>query len=226
MMLYKISRVLLLLLFQFFFRLEVKGKSNVPKTGGFILASNHVSYLDPLVLGVACPRPLNFLARHDLFKIPLFGAFIHAVGAFPLRRNFADVASIKEALRRLREASGLVLFPEGSRSFQGFDRNAQPGIGFIASKSQVPVVPAFIKGTQRALGRHARLIRPTKIRVYFGKRLYPVRPMCSAGRIRDRSNEVYTENSNRKDSYGYFADKVMHEIRRLSNGNKGGQEND
>ena len=189
------------MLLKIVFRLEVKGRGNIPDTGGFILASNHVSYLDPLVLGVACSRQLSFMARHDLFGVPVLGVWLRNVGAFPLRRNFADIASIKEAIRRLRQAEGLVLFPEGSRSFQGSVQDAQPGIGFMAAKSQVPVVPAFVKGTQRALGRHARLIRPTKIRVYFGKLIYP-------------------ENSGLKDSYGYFADRVMQEIRRLGHDNK------
>ena len=84
MTLYRISRILLLLLLKIFFRLEVKGRENIPHADGFILASNHLSYLDPTVLGVACPRPLNFMARHDLFAIPIFGAFIRSVGAIPI----------------------------------------------------------------------------------------------------------------------------------------------
>jgi 1-acyl-sn-glycerol-3-phosphate acyltransferase len=199
---YRISRFLLIPLLKIFFRLEIKGKNNIPKAGGFILASNHVSYLDPIVLGVCCPRQLNFMARHDLFTIPIFGPFLRAVGAFPLRRNFADIASIKEALRRLSENKAIVLFPEGSRSFKEHSTDVQPGIGFMVKKSQVPVVPAFINGTQRALGRHARFIRPTKIRVHFGKMIYP-------------------NSSEFNNSYINFASKVMREIKLLSQESKG-----
>ena len=80
--LYKTTKYFALALVKIFFRLEVKGRDNIPRTGGFILASNHASYLDPIVLAAACPRVLNFMARHDLFVIPVFGAFIRAVGAF------------------------------------------------------------------------------------------------------------------------------------------------
>ncbi len=197
-MLYRILKPLAVLLLRFFFRLEVRGRENIPNKGGFILASNHVSYLDPVVLGASCPRQLNFMARHDLFLIPVFGALIRTLGAFPLRRNFADIASIKEALRRLQLEKGIVLFPEGSRSYyKEISGRVQPGIGFMASKSQVPVVPAYINGTGKALGRQARFVRPAKIRVYFGKPIYP------------KNYEV-------EDNYINFASKVMFEIKRLS----------
>jgi 1-acyl-sn-glycerol-3-phosphate acyltransferase len=200
MTLYRISRLLLFFLFKIIFRLEIKGRKNLPRAGGFILASNHLSYLDPAVVGAACPRTLNFMARHDLFAVPIFGAFIRSVGAIPIRRNSADIASIKEALRHLRQARGIALFPEGSRSTgEGLSRDVQPGIGLMAVRSQVPVVPTFVNGTQRALGRHARFIRPTKIRVYFGKPIYP-------------------NHADRKNSYEYFASRVMQEINRLSQG--------
>lgn len=177
------------------FRLEVEGGRNIPHTGSFILASNHASYLDPVVLACACPRQLNFMTRHDLFTIPILGSLIRSVGAFPLRRNFADIASLKEALRYLKRSGGLLLFPEGSRSFDGLSQEVQPGIGFMAAKSQAPVVPAFIKGSQRALGRNARFIRPSKIKIYFGRPIY--------------SN---------KDNYKNFATRIMQEIDQLSQG--------
>ena len=201
MILYRISSTLLLFLWKFSFRLEVKGRENIPRTGGFILASNHLSYLDPTVLGAACcPRTLNFMARHDLFTIPVFGAFLRAVGAIPIRRNFADITSIKEALRRLRKEQGIVLFPEGTRSSgELLSKNFQAGIGLIAIRSQAPVIPALINGTQRVFGRHARFIRPAKVRVCFGKPIYPKR-------------------TDRRDNYEYFTNRVMQEINRLSQG--------
>jgi 1-acyl-sn-glycerol-3-phosphate acyltransferase len=197
MTLYSISKFLVKVLAKILLRLEVKGRSNIPRVGGFILASNHASFLDPIVLGVACPRRLNFMARHDLFSIPVLGAFIRRVGAFPLKRDYADIGSIKEALRRLGQAVGLVLFPEGTRASGGLAERAEPGVGFIAAKSGVPVVPAFINGTKRALAPGARFIRPTKVRVYFGK-------------------PVYVNNSGLKDNYAEFAMKIIQEIKRLN----------
>ena len=211
-MVYKVLRFLAFLLCKLLFRLEIKGRNNIPKAGGFILASNHVSYLDPIILGIACPRELNFMARHDLFTIPFLGTLLRNVRAFPLRRNFADVTSIKQALRRLRQAGGLVLFPTGTRFSEGKDNNVQPGIGLMTAKSGVPVVPAFINGTHKALNRYARFIKPHKIRVYFGRPIYPSRTMNPTGKI----NRIYLKDSNLKKDYNDFACSIMQEIRLLS----------
>lgn len=196
MSLYAILRFLVKALTKIIFRLEVEGRNNIPVKGGFILASNHASYLDPIVLGVACPRKLSYMARHDLFSVPFLGALMLRAGAFPLRRDYADVGSIKEALRRLAQAAGLVLFPEGSRSLGGLAEKAEPGVGFIAAKSGVPVVPTFIEGTNKALARGARFIRPAKVRVYFGK-------------------PVNAEADRLKNNYGEFAIRIIQEIKRI-----------
>ena len=196
-MLYSIMRFLSWLITKILFRLDIKGRENIPEAGGFILASNHASYLDPVVLGAACSRRLNFIARHDLFLIPIFGNLISHLNTFPVRRDKADISGVKEAIHRLKQAGGLVLFPEGGRSLGGLVKRVEAGIGFIAAKSKVPVIPAFVKGSERALGRNARLIRPTKIKVRFGKAIYP------------NSDEI-------KENYEDFANRIMHEINQLS----------
>ena len=138
------------------------------------------------------------MARHDLFEIPIFGSFIRRAGAFPLKRNSADIGSLKQALRILKGGRGLLVFPEGSRSYTGeLSQDAQAGVGFLAVKSQVPVVPAFIEGSQRALGRGSRFIKPCKIRIYFGKPVYP-------------------DKNVKKDSYGKITNQIMQEINLLS----------
>jgi len=150
-------------------RFKVEGVEHIPQKGGFILASNHASYLDPLALGVACPRKLSFMAKEELFRNPLFARVLKQVGAFPVRRESADTSALKEAIRRVRSGKALVLFPEGERKASGApDKEPQAGVGFLAQKSGVPVIPAFIDGTQRALPRGARIIRPARILVRFG----------------------------------------------------------
>ncbi|MFH1678346.1 MAG: lysophospholipid acyltransferase family protein [Candidatus Omnitrophota bacterium] len=196
-MLYKILRFLAGVFSNFFFRLEVRGKNNIPRIGGFILASNHASYLDPIVLAVACPRRLSFMARDNLFSIPFFGALLRKIGVFPLRRDYADISSIKEAIRRLKQAGGLLVFPEGTRASESLEQKAKPGVSFIAAKSRVPLVPAFVQGSNRALRRNARFIRPAKIKVYFGSPVYP-----GEGGI--------------KDNYEDFATRVMQKIKQLN----------
>jgi 1-acyl-sn-glycerol-3-phosphate acyltransferase len=166
-MLYFILRSLCVLIFKTVFRLEVCGKEYIPKKGGFILASNHVSYLDPITVGVACPRKLNFMARHDLFSHHWFSWLLSNVGAFPIKRDSADLSALKQAMQRLRCGEPLVLFPEGSRRFNGASIEPQPGIGFLATKLN-----------EIALPKRAKFIRPTKISVYFGKQILIERGMA------------------------------------------------
>jgi 1-acyl-sn-glycerol-3-phosphate acyltransferase len=174
---YYVLRFISFVLFKIFFRLEVRGEKYIPKKGGFIVASNHISYLDPIAIGVACRRKLNYMARHDLFSHPAFGWLLYRVNVFPVKRDTADVSALKEAMKRIKNGKGLVLFPEGSRRLEGDVEEPQPGIGFLASKLNVPVVPAFIKGTGTALPKGARFIKPTKISVHFGRQILIERRM-------------------------------------------------
>jgi len=185
-MLYRVLRIMLLPLVRLFFKMEIKGTEYIPRSGGFILASNHRSYLDPLVLGIACPRKLNFMARHDLFSNPLFSTLIRLLGAFPVRRSFADKAALQEAVRRVRSGNGLVLFPEGTRQEGGAGfGEPQSGIGFLAGKYSIPVIPACIRGSEKALPKKARFVRPAEISVRFGKQILVERrtPYQDAARL-------------------------------------------
>jgi len=141
------------------------------------LASNHVSYLDPVVLGVACPRNLNYMAKRELFKNSFFAWILYDVGAFPVKRNSADLSAIREAMRRLKKGQPMVIFPEGSRRFDNRPDEAEAGVGFLVSKVGVPVIPAFVKGTDKALPQKAKFIRPRKISVRFGEKIYIERRM-------------------------------------------------
>lgn len=171
-MLYIILRSLAILIFKILFRFKVKGAEYIPKKGGFILASNHFSYLDPVALGVACPRRLSFMARHDLFCKPLFSWLISNLGAFPVKRGSADLSALKEAMQRIKKGNSLVLFPEGTRRFDRTSFEPHPGIGFLAIKLNVPVIPVVISGTDKALPKGSKFIRPRKVSVQFGKQIY------------------------------------------------------
>lgn len=171
-MVYTILRALAAVLFKILFRLEVHGKENIPKAGGFILASNHASYLDPIAIGIASSRKLNYMARHDLFYNPFFSWLLNNIGVFPVKRYSADVRAIRKAMRLVEHGNALVIFPEGSRQFDGTPSEIQSGIGFLAAKLNVPVIPAFIRGTDIALPRHAKFIRPSKVSVFIGRQIY------------------------------------------------------
>ena len=167
-MLYSFLRLLSLVIFKILFHFQARGVEHIPKTGGFILASNHVSYLDPIAVGIACQRKLNYMAKEELFRHRLFAGFFFRINVFPVKRDSADLSSLKEAMHRVRVGGALVLFPGGSRKF---DSKPYPGIGFLAAKLNVPVIPAFVKGTEKALPVGAKFIRLTNISVCFGKQI-------------------------------------------------------
>lgn len=163
----------MLILSKLLFRIEFQGREFIPAKGGFILASNHVSYLDPIAVGTACPREVSFMAKSTLFDYPFLRGWLKGVGAIPVKRGAPDISAIKTALHNAASGKGLALFPEGTRrTKENAFINPQAGAGFLADKLNVPVIPAFVSGTERALPRGAKFIRPAKIRVKFGKEIH------------------------------------------------------
>ncbi len=156
-----------------FFRLRVRGREHIPARGGFILAGNHVSYLDPLVFGAGCPRSLYYMARDNLFRRPLIGWFLRKMHAFPLKRRAADFEAIRKGLRYLEAGEGLLIFPEGTRQLGGRAGRAFAGVGFLARKAHVPVVPTHVSGTQHAWPKETKKIRLVPIRVVYGPPIPP-----------------------------------------------------
>ncbi len=152
-----------------FFPITVSGKENVPAKGGFILASNHLSFIDPPTIGIACPRYLNYMAKAELFDVPLFGGILRSVDAFPVKREGGDIGAIREAIRRVKNGGGLLIFPEGTRGDGTKMLPPQPGLGFLITKLNAPVIPVFTKGTEKVLPRHARFMRRHRVSVTFGK---------------------------------------------------------
>jgi 1-acyl-sn-glycerol-3-phosphate acyltransferase len=150
--------------------LNVIGKENIPEEGGVIIASNHISYLDPPLLGAVIPRMSTSMARKGLFHIPVLGWFIKHY-AFPVDREKTLPSTIKDAVTRVKRGKLLVIFPEGRRSETGILLEGKRGVGMIATLSKVPVIPTLIIGTDKALPCGARWLRRAKISVIFGNPL-------------------------------------------------------
>lgn len=167
-MLYAIVRSVAAALCRLLFRLEVQGAEHVPAGGPAMIVANHSSVLDPPVIAVAAPRPLHFLAKAELFSIPLFGRFVRALNSRPVRREGSDARALREALRILEGGQALLVFPEGTRGPEGVLREGRAGAGMLALLSGARVIPAYIEGTGRALPRGRRLPRLAKVRVTFG----------------------------------------------------------
>jgi 1-acyl-sn-glycerol-3-phosphate acyltransferase len=158
---YAFAKWLVTLLLRTFWHFQVEGAEHVPPDGPLIVACNHRSYFDPPALGCALPRPVAYMAKIELFRIPVLGAIITWLNAFSVDRSRGDVAAIKKAVEQLRQGKAVGIFPEGTRNLTG-EVKAQVGVALLASLSKAPVLPAYISGTA-----HAKRLAP--IRVAFGE---------------------------------------------------------
>lgn len=164
MSLYDFCHITFPWLFSLWLRWEVFGRENIPADGPVVIACNHLSLLDPPVLGAAATRQVHFMAKSELFSPSWFGAIIRKLGAFPVRRGAMDRDAIKTGLTILKEKKVLAVFPEGTRSKTGELGRAGGGAFMMAVKMKAKIVPAYIYGTD--LKRHPGW---PKVRVIFGK---------------------------------------------------------
>lgn len=162
-MFYKIVGVVLRFVFIFVFRIKTVGKNNIINDCGMILAVNHKSNWDPVVVALTCPRQLAFMAKSELFKNKLFGGLIKKLGAFPVHRGKGDIGAIKAALTILKEKKVMMMFPEGKRVLANEKVVPKPGVAMISTHAKVPVVPVLISGKYRWMG---------KITVTYGEPIY------------------------------------------------------
>lgn len=155
-----------------YFRTRFDGLEYIPSGKPFILACNHISNLDPFVVGICQWRRFNFLAKEELFKDRFSSFLLRGMGAFPIKRDSSDFRALREALRRLKSGTPLILFPEGTRGIGERLKESQPGVGFLALKSGVPVIPALIEGTDHALPNNSKWFKSYPVRIRFGKPLH------------------------------------------------------
>ena len=153
-------------------RFKVLGRERLPTCGPYIVAANHISYMDPPIVGCALTVPAYFMAKKELFDIPVFRRVIRRMGAFPVRRGSADRGAMKAALTMLESGENVAIFPEGTRHNPGELGEAGPGFGWLVHKARVAVVPVGIAGSADLLPRHASFIRPSVVRVAIGD------PLC------------------------------------------------
>ncbi len=151
------------------FRGEVAGTDNFPTTGPFLIASNHASHLDPPLVGCQVPRQMRFFARKSLWNNRALGWWMDQVETIPVERDSGDIGAIKRVLQALAEHRAVVLFPEGTRSLDGQLQKPKPGVGLMACKTGVPVVPCRIFGSFEAFGKGSAIPRlGSPISVVFG----------------------------------------------------------
>ena len=151
------------------YRIRVHGLENFPEPGSTLICSNHQSFLDPVVLGVACPRPLNYLARKTLFKTSPMRWLLELNDSIPIDLDSMGMAGIKESLKRLKRGEMLVLFPEGTRTDDGELLPLKPGFDLLARRSKSRMLPIALDGCYQAFPREAKLPRLGEIHVVIGE---------------------------------------------------------
>lgn len=151
MNLYPLGKALISALFYPFYRIKVIGKENFPKEGGVLLCTNHIDNLDPPVVGITCPRTVHFMAKEELFELPILKGILPRVKAFPVKRGMSDRQAMRTALSLLKEGKVVGLFPEGTRSKDGQLQKGLAGAGFFALRGDAIVMPCAIIGPYKPL---------------------------------------------------------------------------
>lgn len=155
-----------------FCKFRVFGLENVPKSGGVLLASNHQSYVDPVLVAMVLSREMHFMARRTLFRNPAFRALIVSYNAFAIERDTADVKGVNSAIARLEAGNILLVFPEGTRTEDG-SIGPMKSVGVIAERAAVPIVPVLIQGAYEVWPKGRLIPRSGVISVVFGKPMNP-----------------------------------------------------
>ncbi|MFM8604220.1 MAG: lysophospholipid acyltransferase family protein, partial [Cyanobium sp.] len=174
-----ISYLLVFPLYRLLFRGRTAGNDNVPADGALVVVANHGSHLDPPLLGHALGRPVAFMAKAELFRVPVLGPLIRACGAYPVSRGASDREAIRTATDRLEEGWATGVFLDGTRQSDGRVNQPQPGAALLAARAGVPLLPVAIVNSHRALGPDGSPLRLVPVHIRIGT---PIPPPASRRR--------------------------------------------
>lgn len=171
---YGVCHYLIDVIYGMCFRGEIVGQYHLPRQGAFLIAANHASFLDPPFIGSQVSRQIAYFARKTLWKGGFASWWLDTVGTIPVDRDGGqDVSAIKRVLKALKDDRGLILFPEGTRTPNGQLQTPKAGVGLIACRAQVPVVPVRIFGSFEAFGKGRSLRLGTPVSIVFGPAIAP-----------------------------------------------------
>lgn len=196
-MLYRLAQFVFWIYFLIYHRIGVrrmdelkKFLASLPNEGAVILAANHASYLDPPIIGMVFPQKLRFVAWDGLFRVPLLGPMIRALGAVPVSPENKNSAAglLRQVIGFIENGHSVLIFPEGQRTLDGRLQPLEGGAALVAMKTGAPVVPIWIEGTWEAYPPHYLLPRPHKITVTFGD---PIRPDRLPGEMPEKEKRNF-----------------------------------
>jgi 1-acyl-sn-glycerol-3-phosphate acyltransferase len=165
---YRVIRMFFWVVFHTIWPLRSSGEENVPREGAAVIVSNHLSLIDPFVVGFAAKRLVNFMGKEELFRMPVLGFLIRKLGSFPVDRSRRDPAAMRIAMTVLKDGELLGMFPEGTRSTTGEMIEFRAGAARLAARTHVPLIPAAVFNTNHALPP-GKFVRPARIAVRFGE---------------------------------------------------------
>jgi len=153
-MIFRFVKLVVRSIFHMLYDIEFVGMDKLPKEGAFIICANHISNMDPILLVAFVRRNVRFMAKHELYKIPLLGRILTAAGAFPVNRESVEITSIKHALGLLKNGEVMGIFAQGGRVTSEVDEDSgKAGVAMFAVRANAPVVPIGIKGNYRPFTR-------------------------------------------------------------------------
>ena len=189
---YQLIRFLVVSICRTYCRMTVSGQENIPRTGPFVLAPVHRSYIDTPIASGCTRRRMRFMGKDSMWKRQPLNWMLSALGAFPVTRGSADREAIMRAIQVLKSGEPLVLFPEGERKSGPIVQPLMDGAAYVACKAGVSIIPVGIGGSERVMGKGAKFIYPKKLVVIIGKPI-PV-PASVDGRMpRSAVKEVTTQ---------------------------------
>ncbi|WP_008311338.1 lysophospholipid acyltransferase family protein [Leptolyngbya sp. PCC 6406] len=156
-----------------YFRGRIYGVERVPRQGPLLVVANHASDFDPPMLSNCVGRPVSFMAKEELFRVPLLGPAIQLYGAYPVKRGTADRSAIRAALTQLEQGWAVGVFLQGTRTGDGHIPDPKLGAALLAAKAQVPLLPVSLWGTHRILPKGSKFPRPVPVTVRIGEPLPP-----------------------------------------------------
>jgi 1-acyl-sn-glycerol-3-phosphate acyltransferase len=158
---------------RFYFRGQVYGMENVPRHGPVVIVANHASDFDPPLLSCSVRRPVSYMSKEELFKVPIFGRAIALYGAYPVKRGSADRSALRAAMHQIDQGWAVGIFLSGTRTPDGRIPEAKLGAAMIAAKKQVPLLPVSLWGTHRIMPKGSRLPRFVPVTVRIGQLIPP-----------------------------------------------------